>query len=187
MIDIDGKSYKVVQLDTNALSNVVKAKDGFLKILMDRYSFGHYFFSYSPFSILEIKKSNFLYGRFCELFSIVPSFLLKGYHQLWNEEISGLNYEATIDCTHFCLHDISTNGKLLNETHVDSVLNHPSLVQAFIGLGRCVEFRPTPGRTGRIGAPHEGKSPARTALTTSDRIPARLLTTCMFNSLGWVR
>lgn len=89
------------------------------------------FLVYSPFSILEIKKSNFLYGRFCELFSIVPSFLLKGYHQLWNEEISGLNYEATIDCTHFCLHDISTNGKLLNETHVDSVFNHPSLVQAF--------------------------------------------------------
>lgn len=131
MIEFGGKSYKLVQLDTNALSNVVKAKDDFLKILMDRYSFGQYFFSYSPFSILEIKKSEFLYGRFCEIFSIVPSFLLKGYHRLWNEEIAVYNKGTTIDCTHFCLHDIRTNGQLLNKTHVDSVFDHPNLVRAF--------------------------------------------------------
>lgn len=131
MIQFDGKSYKLVQLDTNALSNVLKAKDDFLKILMDKYSFGQYFFSYSPFSILEIKKNKFLYKRFCELFSIVPSFLLKGYHQLWGEEIALYNKKETIDCTHFCLHDIRTDGKLLDETHVHSVFGHPKLVQAF--------------------------------------------------------
>lgn len=131
MIQFDGKAYKLVQLDTNALSNVVKAKDDFLKILMNKYSSEQCFFSYSPFSILEIKKSEFLYKRFCELFSLVPSFLLKGYYQLWNEEITLYDKKETIDCTNFCLHDIKTDGKLLNNSHVNSVFSHPKLVQAF--------------------------------------------------------
>ena len=79
MIDIS--SSKLVQLDTNALSNIVKAKDEFLPRLLKRYDVDNYIFCYSPFSILEIKKSQFLYESFCEVFSLLPSFLLKGYNR----------------------------------------------------------------------------------------------------------
>src|SRR5690606_40715777 len=52
------------------------------------------------------------------------------------------------------------------------------------GVGtRCVEPCSSPGGRAGIGAPQEGNLPARTALTNMDEPSARLLTTCMFNSL----
>jgi hypothetical protein len=65
-----------------ALSNIIKAKDQFLPRLLNRYDVDDYVFCYSPFSILDIKKSQFLYENFCEVFSLLPSFLLKGYFDM---------------------------------------------------------------------------------------------------------
>ena len=129
MIDIS--SSKLVQLDTNALSNIVKAKDEFLPRLLKRYDVDNYIFCYSPFSILEIKKSQFLYESFCEVFSLLPSFLLKGYFHIWNEEIQNYRNKKGVDCIHFCLHEIDTQGKLLGSHHVRSVFSNPKLEKAF--------------------------------------------------------
>lgn len=131
MIKIGDKTHKVVQLDTNALSNVVKAKDEILNRLMTRYPFDNFFFSYSPFSVLELKKSTELYKRFCDLFSLLPSFVLKGFQHLINEEIKGYNNSNFFNVTDFCLHDIHTGGRLLNSTDVDSLFNHPRLLKVF--------------------------------------------------------
>lgn len=128
---IDISSSKLVQLDTNALSNIVKAKDEFLPRLLKRYDVDNYVFCYSPFSILEIKKSQFLYENFCEVFSLLPSFLLKGYFHIWNEEIQNYRNKKVVDCRHFCLHDIDTQRKMLAPQHVRSIFSHPKLEKAF--------------------------------------------------------
>lgn len=128
---IDISSSKLVQLDTNALSNIVKAKDEFLPRLLKRYDLDNYVFCYSPFSILEIKKSRLLYENFCEVFSLLPSFLLKGYFHIWGEEIQNYSNKKTVDCRHFCLHDIDTRGKMLAPQHVRSVFSNPKLEKAF--------------------------------------------------------
>lgn len=131
MIKIGDKIHKVVQLDTNALSNVVKAKDDILNRLMTRYPFDNFFFGYSPFSVLEIKKRADLYARFCDLFSLLPSFVLKGFQHLINEEIKGYHKSNTFNVTDFCLHDLHTGGRLLNSSDVDSIFNHPRLLNVF--------------------------------------------------------
>jgi len=131
MITVGDKTHRVVQLDTNALSNMLKAKDDILNKLMSRYPFYYFFFSYSPFSVLEIKKRNDLYARFCELFSLVPSFVLKGFQHLINEEIKGYHKSNSFNVTDFCLHDIRTDGRLLQPTDIDSLFNQPRLLRVF--------------------------------------------------------
>ena len=142
MIKIGDKTHNVVQLDTNALSNVVKAKDDILNRLMTRYPFDNFLFSYSPFSVLEIKKRADLYTRFCGLFSLLPSFVLKGFQHLINEEIKGYHKTNAFNVTDFCLHDIDTGGQSLTPTDVDNLFNREYFESGFRA----------PDRTGRAGA-----------------------------------
>ncbi len=91
MIKVGKNTYKTLQLDTNALSNVLKEKDSILKNLFEKFPPDQYVICYSPFSILEIRRNKYLTDRFCEVFSMIPSFFLKGYEQFRNEEIENYN------------------------------------------------------------------------------------------------
>lgn len=131
MIKIGDKTHKIVQLDTNALSNIIKANDDILNRLMTRYPFDNFLFSYSPFSVLEIKKRADLYARFCHLFSLLPSFVLKGFQHLINEEIKGYHKSSPFHVTDFCLHDMDTGGRLLTPEKVNRLFNNSRLLKVF--------------------------------------------------------
>jgi hypothetical protein len=132
MVTIGKKTYKILQLDTNALSNILKEKDSKLKNLLDTFPPDKYIISYSPFTILEISRNEYLLDRFCKMFSIIPSFFLKGYEQLRNEEIENYDIERNIEVLLLSPFDVKRGkGLLPNEKDVRKLLTHKKLTATF--------------------------------------------------------
>lgn len=88
MLEINGNSYRLCLLDTNAVSEMVKNPDRefstFLECLLPR---GHTP-CFSLFSILELRQRTDVYGRFLDYFSVFPSLVLKSHQQLLCDEIA---------------------------------------------------------------------------------------------------
>ncbi len=132
MITVGDNSYKLLQLDTNALSNILKEENSKLTILMNSFPFNKYVICYSPFTLLEISRSKYLLERFCQIFSIVPSFILKGYEHLRDEEIDNYYINQKIIGVLFSPFDIRTEtGKFISPNDLKSLLKHEKLVAAF--------------------------------------------------------
>ena len=128
MVTIGDKSYKILQLDTNALSNILKEKDSKLRNLFETFPPDKYLISYSPFTILEISRNDYLLDRFCKIFSIIPSFFLKGYEQLRNEELQNYNSAKNLEILLLSPFDVKRpKGQLPNENDVRQLLTHKNL------------------------------------------------------------
>ncbi len=133
MIKVGKNTYKTLQLDTNALSNLLKEDDSILNNLLKKFPPDKYVFCYSPFSILEIRRKETLTNRFCKLFSIYPSFFLKGYEQIRSEEISNYNESKEISEILFSPLDIRRKkGQFFPEPEqIKEILYHPNLEKVF--------------------------------------------------------
>ncbi|MCB2207767.1 MAG: hypothetical protein KQH67_05675 [Bacteroidetes bacterium] len=132
MVTIGGKSYKILQLDTNALSNILKEKDSKLKNLFDRFPPDKNLITYSPFTIMEISRNEYLLDRFCKMFSIIPSFFLKGYEQLRDEELQNYQDSRYLDILLLSPFDVKRpKGQLINEKDVHKLLTNKKLTSTF--------------------------------------------------------
>ena len=132
MVTFGDKIYKIMQLDTNALSNILKEKDSKLKNFWDRFPPEKYLITYSPFTILEISRNDYLLDRFCKMFSIIPSFFLKGYEQLRNEEINNYHYSKNLEILLLSPFDVERpKVHLPNERDVRRLLTHKNLTSTF--------------------------------------------------------
>ena len=80
-------NHKLVQLDTNALSNTVKKGKSILEGILNKYPVEEFVICYSPHSLIELKRSELLFKNYCEGYSFIPSFLLKGIDQIRDFEI----------------------------------------------------------------------------------------------------
>jgi hypothetical protein len=97
MLTINGTTYKLVQLDTNVVSNILKAESDLLKNILDKYSPDEYILSFSPFTVIEIIQRSDLLDKFCQFFSIVPSIVLKGYEQIREYECDSYDSDVEFD------------------------------------------------------------------------------------------
>ena len=132
MVTIRDKTYNILQLDTNALSNILKEKDSKLKNLFDRFPPDSNLISYSPFTILEISRNEYLLDRFCKMFSIIPSFFLKGYEQLRDEELVRYHNSQNIEILLLSPFDVKRpKGQLPKEKDVRKLLTHKKLTSTF--------------------------------------------------------
>jgi len=86
MITLNGNDYRLVLLDTNALSEFAKQGESFHHFLT--WSSTHPMFvpCLSLFSVLEMRRRPDVYGRFKELFRVMPCMLMKSHEQLLEDE-----------------------------------------------------------------------------------------------------
>lgn len=91
MIRLNGNPYRLCLLDTNAISELSREPALLGRFLVWCQSEEPlYVPCFSPFTLIEIRRSTKVYEKFVEIFASVPCILLKGYEQLLEEEV--LNY-----------------------------------------------------------------------------------------------
>lgn len=88
MITLNGTKYKLVLVDTNILSEVIKNKNQEFRRLMDWTNSQKAIICFSLFTIIEIRKTPEIYRQFLELFSNIPCIVLKSHEQLLQDEVS---------------------------------------------------------------------------------------------------
>ena len=87
MITINGNDYRLVLLDTNALSEFAKQGDSFRHFLTWSSAEPMFVPCFSLFSVLEMRRRPDVYGRFKELFRVWPCMLVKSHEQLLEDEV----------------------------------------------------------------------------------------------------
>jgi hypothetical protein len=87
VITINGNDYRLVLLDTNALSELAKQGDSLRHFLTWSSAEPMFVPCFSLFSVLEMRRRPDVYGRFKELFGTLPCMLLKSHEQLLEDEV----------------------------------------------------------------------------------------------------
>jgi hypothetical protein len=99
VISINGKNYRLVLLDTNALSEFAKHDESFRQFLTWSSAQPMFVPCLSLFSLLEIRRRPDVYARFKELFRVVPCMLVKSHEQLLEDEVRCYPDPSCIDPT----------------------------------------------------------------------------------------
>jgi hypothetical protein len=99
MITINGNRYRLVLLDTNALSEFAKRGESFRHFLMWSSAEPMFVPCFSLFSVLEMRRRPDVYGRFKELFRVLPCMLVRSHEQLLEEEVHCYPDPSCIDPT----------------------------------------------------------------------------------------
>jgi len=88
MITLNGNTYKLCLIDTNAASEMVKYPDPVFRHFDEAMKPNKYIPCFSVFTILELRHREDVYKRFLETFSILPCFVLKSLDQLFQDELN---------------------------------------------------------------------------------------------------
>jgi hypothetical protein len=88
MITINGTTYKLCLIDTNAASEMVKYPDPVFRHFIEATKSQNIIPGFSVFTILELRQRNDVYERFLEAFSILPCIILKSLDQLFQDELN---------------------------------------------------------------------------------------------------
>jgi hypothetical protein len=99
VITINGNDYRLVLLDTNALSEFAKQGDSFRHFLPWSSAEPMFVPCFSLFSVLEMRRRPDVYGRFKELFRVWPCMLVKSHEQLLEDEVRCYPDPSGIDPT----------------------------------------------------------------------------------------
>src|SRR5215216_1347361 len=88
MITLNGNTYKLCLIDTNAASEMVKRPDPIMRHFFEAIKPNEYIPCFSVFTILELREREDIYKRFLETFSIFPCLILKSLDQLFQDELT---------------------------------------------------------------------------------------------------
>jgi hypothetical protein len=99
VITLNGNDYRLALLDTNALSEFAKQGESFRHFLTWSSAQPMFVPCFSLFSVLEMRRRPDVYGRFKELFRVLPSMLVKSHEQLLEDEVRCYPDPSGIDPT----------------------------------------------------------------------------------------
>jgi len=99
VITINGNAYRLVLLDTNALSEFTKQGESFRHFLTWSSPQPMFVPCFSLFSVLEMRRRPEVYGRFKELFRVFPCMLVKSHEQLLEDEVRCYPDPSSVDPT----------------------------------------------------------------------------------------
>lgn len=88
MITLNGHTYKLCLIDTNAVSEMVKCPDPIMRHFFEAIKPNEYIPCFSIFTILELREKDEVYKRFLETFSVFPCLILKSLDQLFQDELT---------------------------------------------------------------------------------------------------
>lgn len=130
MLRILGKDYPLCVLDTLAVSKMVKQPTNMFRHFLE-WSTSAVPFQFVPcftvYTLMELRRSPDLFGRFIELFCPFPCVLLKGYAQLLEEEVGNYPDPSRIDPCSIAFTPLGGEGNQL--ANLPKILEHPDLLR----------------------------------------------------------
>lgn len=124
MITYADKEFYLNLLDTNAISEIVKNNRNERTVYFKRILENRTIPCISIWSILELRKSDYLYPKFVELFSAFPVNILKPYTDIIKEEVHNYPKNTSIDPILFTCNPLSKKRERLSEVLEDLFNNH---------------------------------------------------------------
>ena len=99
MIELNGHPYRLIVLDTNVVSEMVKHPRAEFRgfVGLTAAADQPYIPCFSVFSILELRRSPEVYEEFLRHFSILPCALVKSVDQLFEEELASYTHRPSIN------------------------------------------------------------------------------------------
>ncbi len=97
VIKINGTDYRLVLLDTNALSEFTRPGDSFRSFVSWSSQKPMFVPCFSAFSILEMRRRPDVYERFKKVFQVFPCVLVKSHEQLLDDEVGNYPDPSGID------------------------------------------------------------------------------------------
>lgn len=97
MIHLNGTTYRLCLLDTNALSEMLKNPRNEFRVFALEFLQKRWIPAFSLFSIFEIRRRRELFESFLDYYSDLPSVVLKGHEQLLEEELAAYPDPSHID------------------------------------------------------------------------------------------
>jgi hypothetical protein len=107
-----GKTYQLVLLDTNALSDIVKNKKKEGLRFVTEFDAGGYAPCITIYTLFEIRKNEEAYKSFLKFFSVYPVFFLKPQLEILKDEIAAYNTDKNVSAL---FNAFTTYGK--NQSH----------------------------------------------------------------------
>ena len=129
MITYNGTSYFLNLIDTNALSEIIKNRKNERTNYFEKVCTGNNIPCITIWSILELRKSNYLYPKFIELFSVFPFCILKPYTNIIKEEINNYPNPALIDPILFTFNPFSSKETQLKRV-LENLFSTPEIKQS---------------------------------------------------------
>lgn len=128
MLILGEREVPLCLLDTNAVSEMVNHPEGagrnFLSWAMQSLQHVPCF---SPFTLLELRQSPSVFKRFIEMFRVLPCVLLKGYDQLFEEEIETYPDPRGIDPCALAFTPLGGLGNHLE--NLPALLDSPEIIE----------------------------------------------------------
>ncbi|MBS1515575.1 MAG: hypothetical protein JSS63_11105 [Bacteroidetes bacterium] len=97
MINLGGINYKLCLIDTCVISEILKNKKEIGSKIVPKFINERIMFCYTIQTIAELRKAPDIYNEFFSYMSIMPSFLLKNYNQLTEDEINSYVNKKSVD------------------------------------------------------------------------------------------
>lgn len=116
VLTINDHDYRLVGLDTNVVSEVLRDSDGARRGFLSLFADGHHVPCFTVYSTFELRRRVEIYEQFVELFDVLPCMLLKNEGQLLEDELATYPDPAGIDPTLLAF-------SLLNEKHGTNLKN----------------------------------------------------------------
>jgi hypothetical protein len=129
MLAVGDTNYPLCLLDTMAVSEMVKHPEGAFRHFYEwaTNSTPCFIPCFSPFTLIELRRSPNLFKRFIQQFHPLPCVLLKGYEWLLQDEIEAYPDPRTIDPCALAFTPLGGEGNLLKNLPV--IMQSPALVK----------------------------------------------------------
>lgn len=108
MLEINGNKYNLCLLDTNALSNLLKSPENWIKHIDNKFDISKTILCYSIFTLSELWYIPDLFKIYLDFFSTFPSAVLDGHESILVKEIQ--NYHDPKIINPIVLAPFSLNG-----------------------------------------------------------------------------
>jgi hypothetical protein len=96
LLKIGKSTYRLVGVDTNVISEILRDQDGARRGFISRFVAG-YIPCFSPYSMFELRKRPDIYEQFLEFFDVYTCMELKNEEQLFDDELAGYPSATDID------------------------------------------------------------------------------------------
>lgn len=128
MLEINGTHYRLLGLDTNVMSQILRDGDAARAGLFACFQEG-YVPCFSVYSLFELRRRREIFDAFVDFFDVVPCMVLKGYDELFEAELERYPDPSNLDPTIMGFSVLNTQKRTNLRSLLEVVFADPPTVQ----------------------------------------------------------
>lgn len=125
----NGSTYKLCLLDTNALSEIVKYPTVEGRGYIERFPPMEYVPCFTAYNLIELRRNTDVFQKFIKFFSIYPSFIIKPFPLILNEEINAGGRTSVNNTLARAFTSFGSNASYQLQPFIEDLFSTPEMAQ----------------------------------------------------------